>query len=631
MEKLAILDCGGQYTKVIDRKVRELGVYTDIFPMGVAAEKLKDHGAIIFSGGPASVWENGAPEYDDAIFDLGIPMLGICYGMQMIVDHFGGKVAPNFKTEYGQIDISVDPNCPIFAGLDKTQKVLMSHGDAVSVMPEGFQLVAKTDDVCAGVYNEEKNIIGVQFHPEVDPTVNGVKMLENFVRGVCKFVEVYALEDRIQTSIDMIRRRVGEDGKVIVLVSGGVDSAVTAALLVKALRPDQVYGIHIDHGMMRKNESDIICQNLADLGLTQMQRINAEDEFFNTPLEIDGEKYAPLSETCEPEKKRAIIGHMFFVVTENAARALDLDFETAFLGQGTLRPDLIESGNPDVSGYAKKIKTHHNDVGVIRKLRDKGHVIETNWDWHKDEVRQVARMLGLDESIASRQPFPGPGLGVRILCTDGGNSADPEKSAKLSEYSEKISAISGSKREMALAPIQSVGVQGDHRSYRSLAILADNGLDVDWDLIRNNAREIPNNLDFINRVAYLINRKSIGGELVSVRSRICHETSDLLREIDDIVTNELMKPLPGAKTSKIAQCFAVLVPISTDGKRYSIAIRAVVTSDFMTAQSAIPGVDFPKDALANILSRIQTHPVAEKIDMIFYDVTGKPPATVEWE
>lgn len=627
MEKLAILDCGGQYTKVIDRKIRELGVYTDIFPMGVAAEKIKDYGAIIFSGGPASVWENGAPEYDDAIFELGIPMLGICYGMQMIVDHFGGKVAPNFKTEYGQTDIRVDPECPIFAGLEPIQKVLMSHGDAVSVMPEGFKLVAETGSVCAGVYNSEKNIVGVQFHPEVDPTVNGVKMLENFVRGVCKFVEVYALEDRIQTSIDMIRRRVGEDGKVIVLVSGGVDSAVTAALLVKALRPDQVYGIHIDHGMMRKNESDIICQNLADLGLTQMQRINAEDEFFNTPLEIDGEKYLPLSETCEPEKKRAIIGHMFFVVTENAARALDLDFETAFLGQGTLRPDLIESGNPDVSGYAKKIKTHHNDVGVIRKLRDKGHVIETNWDWHKDEVRQVARMLGLDESIASRQPFPGPGLGVRILCTDGGNHADCEKATKLAEYR----AVTSSKREMVLAPVQSVGVQGDHRSYRSLAILADNGLNVDWDSIRNDAREIPNHLDFVNRVAYLINRESIGGELVSVRSRVCRETSELLREVDDIVTNELMKPMEGAKASRIAQCFAVLVPISTDGKRYSIAIRAVVTSDFMTAQSAIPGVDFPADALSNIVSRISASSEAEKIDMIFYDVTGKPPATVEWE
>lgn len=627
MEKLAILDCGGQYTKVIDRKIRELGVYTDILPMGVAAEKLKGYGGIIFSGGPASVWENGAPEYDDAIFELGIPMLGICYGMQMIVDHFGGRVAPNFKTEYGQISIKVDPTCPIFAGLDPIQKVLMSHGDAVSIMPEGFQLVAETGDVCAGVYNKDKKIIGVQFHPEVDPTENGVKMLENFVRGVCKFVEVYALEDRIQTSINMIRRRVGENGKVIVLVSGGVDSAVTAALLVKALRPDQVYGIHIDHGMMRKNESDIICQNLADLGLTQMQRINAEDEFFNTPLEIDGEKYAPLSETCEPEKKRAIIGHMFFVVTENAARALELDFETAFLGQGTLRPDLIESGNPDVSGYAKKIKTHHNDVGVIRKLRDKGHVIETNWDWHKDEVRQVARMLGLDEAIASRQPFPGPGLGVRILCTDAGNHPDLEKSTKLESYRVE----SSSNREMALAPVQSVGVQGDHRSYRSLAILADNGLDIDWNSVRDDAREIPNHLDFINRVAYLINRKSIGGDLVSVRSRICHETADLLREVDDIVTSELMKPLPGAKSSKIAQCFAVLVPISTDGKRYSIAIRAVVTSDFMTAQSAIPGVDFPKDALSNILSRIEADPVAEKIDMIFYDVTGKPPATVEWE
>ena len=640
MEKLAILDCGGQYTKVIDRKIRELGVYTDIFPMGVPAGKLDGYGAIIFSGGPASVWENGAPAYDDAIFELGIPMLGICYGMQMIVDHFGGKVAANVKTEYGQTEIKVDPSCPIFSGLEPIQKVLMSHGDAVSVMPEGFQLVAETGSVCAGVYSKDKNIVGVQFHPEVDPTVNGVKMLENFVRGVCKFKEVYALEDRIQTSLDMIRRRVGENGKVVVLVSGGVDSAVTAALLVKALRPDQVYGIHIDHGMMRKNESDIICQNLADLGLTQMQRINAEDEFFNTPLDLEveytndkGEKvremrhYAPLTETTNPEDKRAIIGHMFFVVTEKAAKALDLDFETAFLGQGTLRPDLIESGNPDVSGYAKKIKTHHNDVGVIRKLRDKGHVIETNWDWHKDEVRQVARMLGLDESIASRQPFPGPGLGVRILCTDGGNHADPEKSAKLDAYR----AESVSKREMALAPVQSVGVQGDHRSYRSLAILADNGLDIDWDSIRSDAREIPNHLDFINRVAYLINRKSIGGELVSVRSRICRETTELLREVDDIVTSEIMVPMPGAKASRIAQCFAVLVPISTDGKRFSIAIRAVVTSDFMTAQSAIPGVDFPKDALSNILSRIEANPVAEKIDMIFYDVTGKPPATVEWE
>lgn len=625
-EKLAILDCGGQYTKVIDRKVREAGVYTEIFPMGVEPEKLKGFGAIIFSGGPASVWESGAPTYHSGLFELGIPMLGICYGMQMIVDHFGGEVAPEVKTEYGQIEIDVDPSCPLFEGLSPREKVLMSHGDAVSRMPEDFALVAKTGDVCAGVWNAKRKIAGVQFHPEVDPTEHGVQMLVNFVRGICGFREVYALEDRIETSMRMIRERVG-DGKVIVLVSGGVDSAVTAALLVKALKPEQVYGIHIDHGMMRKNESDLICADLAKLGLTQMQRIDAEDEFFHTRVTVDGKLYPALSDTCDPEEKRAIIGQMFFEVTDRAAKELNLDFDTAFLGQGTLRPDLIESGNPDVSGYAKKIKTHHNDVDVIRHLREKGHVIETNWDWHKDEVRQVARMLGLDEAIASRQPFPGPGLGVRILCSDAGKLADAEKAEKLTSFAKQQSDTYTAE----LAPVQSVGVQGDHRSYRSLAILSGKGLGCDWQELRDLAREIPNNLDFINRTAYLINREQIGGEMRSAHSRICHERAELLREADEIATSELFRPLEGAKSSRIAQGFAVLVPASVDGKKVSIAIRAVVTTDFMTAQSAIPGVDFPADALANIVRRIESSPIASDVDMIFYDVTGKPPATVEWE
>jgi GMP synthase (glutamine-hydrolysing) len=623
MEKLAIVDCGGQYTKVIDRKIREAGVYTDILPMGVEAEKLAGYQAIILSGGPASVWESGAPAYDGRIFDLGIPMLGICYGMQMLVDHFGGTVAPEVKTEYGQIEIDIDPTCPLFKGLSTREKVLMSHGDAVSALPEGFRQVASTGSVCAGVWNPEKKIAGVQFHPEVDPTVHGVQILTNFVRGICGLTEVYALEDRIETSIRAIREKVG-DGKVIVLVSGGVDSAVTAALLVRALKPEQVYGIHIDHGMMRKNESDLICANLADLGLTQMQRINAEDAFFHTPLVIDGEQYAPLSETCEPEKKRAIIGHMFFVVTEEAAKRLNLDFDTAFLGQGTLRPDLIESGNPDVSGYAKKIKTHHNDVGVIRALRDRGHVIETNWDWHKDEVRQVARMLGLDEAIASRQPFPGPGLGVRILCTDGGKAPDAEKEAQLAAYM----ASHKTPYTAALAPVQSVGVQGDHRSYRSLALLAGQGLDADWDNLFEFAKSIPNNLNFINRTAYLLNGKTLDSALRSVHSRICHEEAELLREVDDIVTSEIMRPMEDGAKCRIAQCFAVLLPVSAH-ERFSVAVRAVVTNDFMTAQSAVPGVDFPADALANIVRRIEAS--LPDIDMILYDVTGKPPATVEWE
>lgn len=270
----------------------------------------------------------------------------------------------------------------------------MSHGDAVKQMPEGFTLVASTEGIAAGIWCAERKIAGVQFHPEVDLTINGIAMLENFVRGICGFTETYALEDRIETSVRMIRERVG-DKPVIVLVSGGVDSAVTAALLVRALPPEHVYAIHVDHGLMRKNESDVICQGLSDLGLINMRRINAEDAFFHTPLTLDDRALAPLCELTDPEDKRAVIGNMFINVTREAADSLALDFDTTFLAQGTLRPDLIESGNPDVSGYAHKIKTHHNDVDIVRRARERGMVIETNWDWHKDEVRRVARMLGL--------------------------------------------------------------------------------------------------------------------------------------------------------------------------------------------------------------------------------------------
>mgnify|MGYP001096436672 CR=1 FL=1 len=309
--------------------------------------------------------------------------------------------------------------------------------------------------------------------------------------------------------------------------AGGVDSAVTAALLVKALRPDQVFAIHIDHGLMRKNESDLICANLADLGLTQMQRINAEDAFFHTELTIDGEKYPMLCDTCEPEKKRAIIGQMFFVVTEEAAKALNLDFHTAFLAQGTLRPDLIESGNPDVSGYAHKIKTHHNDVGVIRTLRDAGHVIETNWDWHKDEVRQVARMLGLAEEIASRQPFPGPGLGIRII---GEVTAEKVRIVQDADaiYREEI-AKAGLDRSIgqyfaALTNMRSVGVMGDERTYD-----------------------------------------------------------------------------------------------------YAVALRAVNTVDFMTAEAA----EIPFEVLQTVMSRIINE--VRGVNRVFYDLTSKPPGTIEFE
>lgn len=314
---------------------------------------------------------------------------------------------------------------------------------------------------------------------------------------------------------------------------------------------------------------------------------------------------------------------MFFVVTEEAAKDLNLDFDSdkVFLAQGTLRPDLIESGNPDVSGYAHKIKTHHNDVGVIRTLRDKGQVIETNWDWHKDEVRQVARMLGLSEEIASRQPFPGPGLGVRLICCErGGIGLDAEKCTELAEFVKPY----GQQYEARLAPIQSVGVQGDNRSYKNLSLLSGGALNCDWNEVMTVARDIPNKLSYVNRVAYRVDSDSPCDGVFCDGLHVCRESADLLREIDAIVTKNIMN-------KKIAQCFAVLLPLSVDeGKKYSCAIRAVVTSDFMTARSAKPGVDFPASALADTVDEIKAS-VGDKISMIFYDVTGKPPATVEWE
>lgn len=617
MEKLAILDCGGQYTKVIDRRVRELGVKSDIFPINIKAEELKEYQSIILSGGPNSVSSDQRLKFDERIFELGVPVLGICYGMQLMSDHFGGTVAGNVVKEYGQNEVWVDTSSPIFDGLEENQKVLMSHGDTVKIAPEGFKIIAKSGQAIAAIGNDEKKMYGLQFHPEVDLTENGMKILENFIRKVAKYQDFYALDDRIETSIKMIKEKVG-DNKVVVLVSGGVDSAVTAALLIKALPAENVYAIHIDSGFMRKNESDVICENLKKLGLKNLIRENAKDYFFNTVVEVEGKKIGPLVDTIDPEAKRQIIGEIFIRIANNVIERLGLDPETTFIAQGTLRPDLIESGNPDISGYAHKIKTHHNDVAIVREARKKGLIVETNSDWHKDEVRKVARKLGLEESIASRQPFPGPGLAIRLICHDKSEEAEI-----TSDEVQKInSIIEGTSEKTQILPIKSVGVQGDCRSYRNLGVLYGNGIDFSWNEVTTLAKQITDSINTINRVAYILNKKEIDQKINCFDMKINDECVDLLRELDKIVTSNL-------ETSKVSQTFAVLVPIGIT-KKYSVAIRTFVTNDFMTGRPGEIGKEVEKKDIQNIVKEIEEK-FSDKIEFIMYDVTSKPPATCEWQ
>ncbi|GHU37055.1 putative GMP synthase [glutamine-hydrolyzing] [Clostridia bacterium] len=627
-EKVAILDCGGQYTKVIDRKVRELGVKSDIFPVTAGTDELAGYHALILSGGPASVYDADAPKYNKDIFTLGLPVLGICYGFHLTNLHFGGSVKPGIKNEYGQAEVDIDVSSPLFSGLSVREKVLMSHGDSVETLAPGFTVTAKTGDVIAAIYNSELKIAAVQFHPEVDLTVHGIEILDNFLRKICGFKETYALGDRVQTSVDMIRSKVG-NANVMVLVSGGVDSMVTAALLLKALPADKIYAIHVDHGFMRKNESDITCENLKKLGFKNLVRVNAFDKFMNTKVEVsEGVVLGPLSEATDPEEKRKIIGSMFIEVTREAAEGFGLDFSKTYIAQGTLRPDLIESGNPDVSKLANKIKTHHNDVDIVRQARARGMIVETNWDWHKDEVRQVARMIGVEEEIASRQPFPGPGLAVRIICGGNINAASEENASRFAEFFES----GGAGFTAQIAPISSVGVQGDMRSYKSLALLAGNGIkSTDFSRLLALTTEIPNKLNFINRVVYALNRDKID-KLTRFDMRLSEESTSVLREADAIVTSEIYNNLRDeGKPNKINQYFAVLLPFAEEGsgKKYSAVIRAVVTTDFMTARAAVPGEDIPLTVFERIVERIEKECPA--VDIVMYDVTGKPPATVEWE
>ncbi len=508
-EKILVLDFGGQYNQLIARRVRDLNVYAEIKPYTASLDEIKkeNYKGIIFTGGPNSVFDMSSPHYDKAILELGIPVLGICYGCQLICWMRSGTVETAENGEYGKIDITVDnKNSLLFRDIPDSV-VWMSHTDRITVVPDGFEATSHSADCpVASMENPAEKIYAVQFHPEVTHTEYGKKLLSNFIFNVCGCAGDWKMDNFVENTVNSLREQIG-DKKVVLGLSGGVDSSVAAALLSKAVGK-QLTCVFVDQGLMRKDEGDFVEKTFTSLFDMTFVRVNCGDEFI-----------AKLKGAIDPEVKRNIIGTEFYNVFWNKIRE---EADGGFFAQGTIYPDCIESGKGD----ADKIKTHHNQVKMPDDIKFDG-VIEPLKDLFKDEVRKVGELLGIPKELVWRQPFPGPGLGVRII-----------------------------------------------------------------------------------------------GE-------ITHEKIKVLQDADAVFRDEIKK---SGIENELSQFFAVLPDIRTvgvmgDHRTYDhlIAIRAVTTDDFMTADFA----RIPYDVLARVSSRIINE--CDNVNRVVYDITSKPPGTVEWE
>lgn len=511
-ETVIVLDFGGQYNQLIARRVRECNVYCEIYSYKTDLEKIKalNPKGIIFTGGPNSVYLEDAPSYDKKIYELGVPILGICYGSQLMMHQLGGTVCKAPVREYGKIEVSVNQNSKLFENVSEKTICWMSHNDYIEKAAPGFEIIAHTPDCpVAAVENAEKQLYATQFHPEVLHTLEGKKMLANFVYNVCGCTGDWKMDSFVEESILAIREKVG-NGKVLCALSGGVDSSVAAVMLSKAVG-NQLTCVFVDHGLLRKNEGDEVEAVFGSEGNYDLNfiRVNAQERF-----------YKKLQGVEEPEQKRKIIGEEFIRVFEEEAKKIG---KVDFLVQGTIYPDVVESG---VGGESTVIKSHHN-VGGLPEYVDFKEIIEPLRDLFKDEVRKAGLELGIPEYLVFRQPFPGPGLGVRII-----GEVTPEKVRIVQDadaiYREEIEKAGISKDLgqyfAAITNMRSVGCMGDERTYD-----------------------------------------------------------------------------------------------------YAIALRAVLTSDFMTAESA----DLPWEVLGKVTSRIVNE--VKGVNRVLYDCTGKPPATIEFE
>ncbi len=504
-EKIVILDFGSQYTQLIARKIRESGVFAEIYPYNIEKSKIdviRPKG-LILSGGPSSVYAEGAPHPVFNVFELGIPVLGICYGLQYIAHKLGGEVDKAAHREFGRAELIIDKHNLLFKDIPDNSIVWMSHGDSLTKIPDGFEITAHTKNapICA-IRSLEKKIWGVQFHPEVHHSEDGTQILKNFVREICGCKENWDTHSFVENAIEEIKEKVG-DKEVICALSGGVDSTVLAVLLHKAIG-DKLHCIHIDTGLMRLNESE--------------ELIRLFKESFNISIElIDGSEYFlnGLKNVTDPEQKRKIIGKSFIHLFEIAAKRFN---NAEWLAQGTLYPDVIESVS--VKGPSVVIKTHHNVGGLPEKMGLK--LIEPFRELFKDEVRAVGRELGVPEWFVNRHPFPGPGLGIRIL---GEISVEKIQTLQKADaiYTEEIRKAGMYDKIwqafVALLPVKSVGVMGDERTYENACVLravsSVDGMTADWypmpyDLLAKVSNRIINEVPGINRVVFDITSKPPG-------------------------------------------------------------------------------------------------------------------------
>jgi GMP synthase (glutamine-hydrolysing) len=503
-ERILILDFGSQYTQLIARKIRELKVYAEIVPFHTSAEDIKNEkpSAIILSGGPSSVYEEGAPRISDDIFKLGAPVLGICYGLYLVVKAYKGEIAGAGAREYGRAFITIKEKSALFKGLKQKEQVWMSHGDKVVSIPEGFRVIASSENAeIAAIENQEKRVYGVQFHPEVYHTVNGSKVLANFLFDVCKLKPTWTMESFIESSVKAIKKEVG-DGTVLLGLSGGVDSSVTAMLLKKAIG-GRLYCVFVNNGVLRKDEETKVMDRFRKNMDLNVIYVDASKRFLDRLKGVE-----------DPEKKRKIIGKEFIAVFMEEAKKIG---RFDFLAQGTLYPDVIESVS--TKGPSDTIKSHHNRVPEVLKLIRSGKVIEPLKELFKDEVRALGEKLNMAEELIHRHPFPGPGLAIRIV-----GEVTPQRIKTLQHADDiLITEIRDAGLYNSLwqifavfLPVKSVGVMGDNRTYENViairGVTSVDAMTADWaylpeDLLRRISNRIINEVKGVNRVVYDISSK----------------------------------------------------------------------------------------------------------------------------